>query len=150
MRHIRSPQGFTLFEILIAITILGIALPMLFQLFSGTLRSVKQSKDYTQAMALAKQKLEELTMMKVAPLEPESGEESSGLFWERVVVPIDEEALITPSAPLYEATVSVRWDADPSAPSTSLHTLIVFAPAPPVEIDAELPALEESPDETTP
>jgi general secretion pathway protein I len=162
MPRIRSTQGFTLFEILIAVMILGIALPILFQLFSGTLRAVKKSRDYTQAMALAQQKLEELTIMKAAPMETESGESPDGLFWERILVPTDslpdllpvdkdggDEVAPTPSALLYEATVSVRWDADPSAPSTSLHTLVAFAPAPPAEIDAELP-LEEPSDEPIP
>ena len=86
MNRLRATQGFTLFEVLIAVMILGIALPILFQLFSGTLRSVKKSRDYTQAMALAQQKLEELTVMKVPPIEPESGEGPAGLFWDRIVI----------------------------------------------------------------
>jgi general secretion pathway protein I len=166
MPRSRSIQGFTLFEILIAVMILGIALPILFQLFSGTLRAVKKSRDYTQALALAQQKLEELTVMKVAPMETESGEGPDGLFWERIVVPTDplpdllpvdedggdevpgDEAAVTPPAPLYEATVSVRWDADPSAPSTNLHTLIVFASAPPAPIEEE--GIEEPSDAAIP
>ena len=161
MNRVRASQGFTLFEILIAVMILGIALPILFQLFSGTLRAVKKSRDYTHAITLAQQKLEELTVMKGAPLEPESGEGPDGLFWERVIVPapplpdrlpVDErssdEVVLTPPATLYEATVSVRWDADPSSPSTSLHTLVAFAPAPPALIEKE--ELEEPREENIP
>lgn len=169
MPRSRSIQGFTLFEVLIAVMILGIALPILFQLFSGTLRSVKKSRDYTQAMALAQQKLEELTVMKGAPLEPESGEGPDGLFWERIVIPTEPlpellieplsvdgdgngDAAEIPPAPLYEATVSVRWDADPSAPSTSLHTLVAFTLMPPVAVDPERleEPVEEPSDETIP
>ncbi len=162
MPRSHSTQGFTLFEILIAVMILGIALPILFQLFSGTLRSVKKSRDYTQAIALAQQKLEELAIMTVAPLEPESGKGPDGLFWERVIVPAEprqedlipvekngiEEVTETISFPLYEATVSVRWDADPLSPSTSLHTLFAFAPTPSAPIEEE--PLEEPNDEVIP
>ena len=151
MKRNRATQGFTLFEILIAVMILGIALPILFQLFSGALRSVKKSRDYTQAIALAQQKIEELTVMKMPPLEPESGEGPNGLFWERIVIPTDplpdllpaneddEDPATTASpTPLYEAAVSVRWNPDPSSPSTSLHTLLAFAPTPTAPIDPEL------------
>ncbi|HIC04089.1 MAG TPA: prepilin-type N-terminal cleavage/methylation domain-containing protein [Nitrospirales bacterium] len=161
MNRVRVTQGFTLFEILIAVMILGIALPILFQLFSGTLRAVKKSQDYTHAIALAQQKLEELMVMRGAPLEPESGEGPDGLYWERVVVPanpspdllpVDEddgdEAELISLAPLYEAIVSVRWDADPSSPSTSLHTLVAFAPALPALIEKE--ELEEPSEEIIP
>ena len=166
MSRIRSARGFTLFEVLIAVTILGILLPILFQLFSGTLRVAKKSKDYTQAIAFAQQKLEELTVMKGAPLELESGEGPNGLFWERIVVPTEplaeeplpveetadvdeddgeesEEALVTPVAPLYEVTVSVRWNAAPSSPATTLHTLVAFAPPTPTPSDADLDELTD-------
>ncbi len=67
-------------------------------------------------------------------------------------LPVDErssdEVVLTPPATLYEATVSVRWDADPSSPSTSLHTLVAFAPAPPALIEKE--ELEEPREENIP
>tara|TARA_B100001971_G_C18192612_1_gene539535 strand:+ start:647 stop:1138 length:492 start_codon:yes stop_codon:yes gene_type:complete len=163
MNRVRSTLGFTLFETLIAVMILAIAFPILFQLFSGTLRAVKKSRDYTQATAFAQHKLEELTIMKSPPMELESGKGPEGIFWERIVVPadpipelppIDEdsggEAPITPPASLYKATVSVRWDADPSAPSTSFHTLAAFAPTSSAEIDPDDPDLEESSDNALP
>ncbi len=163
MNRIRSTPGFTLFEILIAVMILAITLPILFQLFSGSLRTIKKSRDYTQAIALAQHKLEELAIMKSPPLELESGENPNGIFWERIVTPVEptpellvidegnsNETPITPPTPLYKATVSIRWDVDPSAPSTSIHTLATFAPASSVQNDSDNPDLKEPSDEIAP
>ena len=160
MHPTRSTHGFTLLEILIAMMILAIALPILFQLFSGTLRAVKQSRDHAHAVAMAQHKLEELTVLKAPPLEPESGETPEGLFWERTVLPIDvhldplpinEDDInadnVTPPTPLYEATVSVRWNADASSPSTSVHTLMTFATTTSTPLD---PEFEESGDDALP
>ena len=41
--------GFTLLEILVAISLLGVALTVVFELFSGSLRNIRASEDYVQA-----------------------------------------------------------------------------------------------------
>ena len=175
----RTTQGFTLFEVLIAVMILGIALPLLFQLFQGSLRTAKKARDYTQALSVAQEKIEELIVMTTPPLEPESGQHDNGLYWERTIIPTEplpdepdidipddasdpeeeEEGAVIPTlgAQLYEVTVAVRRDSDPSSPATQLYTLTSFQSAPPVEGDPELldelstpPSTEQPNGQTTP
>ena len=55
-----SQKGFTLLEILLAVTILGLAVTVIMQQFSAGLRIGRLSNTYTTATIYAKQKLEEL------------------------------------------------------------------------------------------
>jgi general secretion pathway protein I len=58
--HLRRPsKGFTLIETLVAMMLLAISLVVIFQLFSGGLRSGKMSDDYTRAIFYAREKMEE-------------------------------------------------------------------------------------------
>jgi len=157
MHHAQSTRGFTLLEVLIAVMILGIALPILFQLFSGTLRTVKKAKDHAQAVFIAQQKLEELTLMTTPPMELESGDAPNGFAWERTVIPIihgtnlphmeeiTEETLNIPPSSLYEATVSVTYDTIDSDITTQLHTFLSFTPTSPQPADTDIEDLNETP-----
>ncbi|MCK5140544.1 MAG: type II secretion system protein [Thermodesulfovibrionia bacterium] len=78
--------GFTLIEVIVAITILSISLVMVMQLFSGGLRASRASCDYTRAVVHAKDKMEELS---VEPVQ-DSGEFEDGFTWESDVQPYEE------------------------------------------------------------
>ena len=53
-------DGFTLLEVLVAISILGIALTIILQLFSANLRALSASEDYVSAVAKAEAKMREV------------------------------------------------------------------------------------------
>lgn len=55
----RNSFGFTLIEILVAMLLLSISLVLILQLFSGGLKALKKSDDYSRAVFLAKEKMEE-------------------------------------------------------------------------------------------
>ncbi len=55
----KTAKGFTLLEILVAFTILAIALSSIFQLFGGTLRNIEDSERYALAALLAEQTMNE-------------------------------------------------------------------------------------------
>lgn len=62
-RHFRQSKtgtGFTLLEIMVSMAIMAIALVTIIQLFSGTLRSAKVSKDYSLAIIEAKKKMDRI------------------------------------------------------------------------------------------
>lgn len=50
-------EGFTLMEIMVALAIMGIALVVVFQLFSANMRGIVASGDYIRASMLAEQKM---------------------------------------------------------------------------------------------
>lgn len=52
--------GFTLFEVLVAVSILGIAIVIVLQLFSSNLSSISASGDYSNALIAAEAKMREI------------------------------------------------------------------------------------------
>ncbi|HPD60553.1 MAG TPA: type II secretion system protein [Thermodesulfobacteriota bacterium] len=59
-----ADKGFTLMEIMVAVAILGIALTVIMELFSGGLRLVRKSQEYSRAVFYGRQLLEELCLKK--------------------------------------------------------------------------------------
>ena len=117
-------RGFTLLEVLVAMTILGLALIALLQLSSQGLRLLRLSEDYQEAVRLADQ-LARGT--EPAQERVEAGHQGS-LRWERRVtlVPVPEE--LTPAAGprsrLYAVSVAVRWGRNRTLELASLRTVV--------------------------
>jgi len=82
----RQISGFTLIEVVIAMTILGICLVLVMQLFAGGLRAARTSCDYSRAVLHAKDKMEDITNNPVQ----DSGEFDDGFKWETEVEPYKE------------------------------------------------------------
>ncbi len=59
-RVILSAPGFTLLEILVAVTILAVSFTAIFHLYGGTLRNIERGEHYARAAVLGGEKLEEL------------------------------------------------------------------------------------------
>jgi prepilin-type N-terminal cleavage/methylation domain-containing protein len=59
-RHLGAEQGFTLLEVLVGLAIMGIAVILLFQVFSANLRSIAVSEDYTSAAVKAEARMREV------------------------------------------------------------------------------------------
>ena len=56
---IRTKGGFTLLEVLVALAVTGIALTVIYQLFSGNLKNISASEDYVAATTAGETKLRE-------------------------------------------------------------------------------------------
>jgi general secretion pathway protein I len=102
-------RGFTLLEVLVALTILALSIVTLMQLSSQGLRLLRLSDDYQRAVLVADRVVRAVDV-------PREGIESGqdGAFqWERRVslVPLPDE--LTPGAGptprLYSLSVAVRW-----------------------------------------
>ncbi len=107
----RLPSGFTLMETLVAISVLAIALVVVFQLFSGGLKAGKAAEDYTRGVFYAREIMEEMLLK--TPLEEGllAGERDKAYRWETSVVPValtEEEAERLPFR-VVEITVRVFW-----------------------------------------
>jgi general secretion pathway protein I len=118
----RGQGGFTLLEVLVALTILALGAVALIQLSAQGLRLVKQSDDHQGAILLADRLAKE-----TGPLAEglESGNEGA-LQWERRIARVaTPEALHPPSKPtprLLALTVTVRWSRDASLTLATLRT----------------------------
>ncbi len=113
MRADARQQGFTLIEILVAFMILTLSLTVLFRIFSGGLRNVELSSNYTQAVLVAESQLAAAGI--TAPLETgeSSGEWGERFRWQRVIetyLPRDGETEPAGGIEGYRVTVNVDWE----------------------------------------
>lgn len=60
LKFLARKSGFTLLEVLVALALLGIALVVIFQLFSANLRGLAASDDYANAVIKAESKMREI------------------------------------------------------------------------------------------
>jgi general secretion pathway protein I len=117
-----SQRGFTLLEVMVAVVILGLGLTVVFELFSGGLKSVEISNDYSNAVILANKKMGELSIKEALKIGKEEGDfpEEDNYKWEVEIIPykVDEEAnreIASPSAhndnpiKIYQLNVRVFW-----------------------------------------
>lgn len=82
----RSPDksgqaGFTLLEVMATVTILGIGIVMVIQLFSGGLSLVKSSDDYTRKVLVAREKMTETLLSGKLKEGRTTGTTDDGLGW---------------------------------------------------------------------
>ncbi|MBI5749414.1 MAG: prepilin-type N-terminal cleavage/methylation domain-containing protein [Nitrospinae bacterium] len=87
--------GFTLLEVMVAIVILGLGLTVVFELFSGGLKSVEISNDYSNAVILANKKMSELSLKEMLKAGKEEGDfpGEEKYKWEVEIIPykVDEK-----------------------------------------------------------
>ncbi|MBI4684232.1 MAG: hypothetical protein HY755_03420 [Nitrospirae bacterium] len=90
---------------MVSISILGIAVVALFQLFSISLRSVKKSEDYTKAIVHARSVMDEAYATSDLSEGTESFDFDDGFKGVRTVILKSEDE----KTKLYEITVAVSW-----------------------------------------
>jgi prepilin-type N-terminal cleavage/methylation domain-containing protein len=118
--------GFTLLEVLVALTILALAVVALIQLSSQSLRLVKTSGDYQRAAQLANRLAKE-----TQPTDEGVETGADGPFlWERRVslVPLPDEFQPAQTVPdkeplkLFAVTIAVRWGQNQTLELATMHT----------------------------
>jgi general secretion pathway protein I len=95
-RQARPARGFTLLEVMIAVSIVAIVLLAVYRVHSQTLLMNHAASFYTVAPLLAQNKLAELQMMPPEDLVDESGnfgENFPGYSWEVAIQPVETEVL---------------------------------------------------------
>jgi prepilin-type N-terminal cleavage/methylation domain-containing protein len=117
-------RGFTLLEVLVAMTIMGLALVALLQLSAQGLRLLRLSEDYQGAVRLADH------LARVVEPDQEGIErgQEGPLRWERrvsvVSVPEELTAAAGPRPRLYAVSVAVGWGHKRTLELTSLRTVV--------------------------
>jgi len=123
-----STTGFTLIEVVIALAILGIALTVIFELFSGGLRLGRVSKEYVMAMNYASMKMEECTTKSDVQEGTEEGEFDDHYRWQTFVkkldlLPIEEKGIdFKPPIELMQIKVNVLWKSGTKERSTAIES----------------------------
>jgi general secretion pathway protein I len=133
-RNVFATTGFTLIEVVIAIAILGVALAVIFELFSGGLRLGRVSKEYVMAMNYASLKMEELTTKGEVREGTEEGEFNKEYRWQTLVkkfdlLPIEEKGIdFKPPVELMNIKVNVLWKSGARERSTSIESYKAVKP----------------------
>lgn len=117
MKRTGDTAGFTLLEILVAVTMLGIVLTIVVELFSSSLNLAAVSREYAQATSLGQRKMERVLADK--DLFAEEQVSDAGSFddvfsWDVTVEPFlihgeEEEDDDLSRVRTYACVVRVRW-----------------------------------------
>ncbi len=112
-------QGFTLLEIIVALTIAAIALPVLLQTFSEGTKNRSLIENKTTALYLLKLKMAEIEMMGELEAGSEDGEfgANSRFQWTSDITESDTEGL-------YEVIVTVDWQERGKEKTVELTTFL--------------------------
>jgi prepilin-type N-terminal cleavage/methylation domain-containing protein len=121
MTRRRHAKGFTLVEIMVAITLLSIGLLGMAGLTVGIMRGNALSSEVTTATALAQAKMEDIKRVGYSGA-TNSAEDYNGiagypLFKRDTVIDVD-----TPELGMKTVTITVSWDSDAS--SIAVETLL--------------------------
>jgi general secretion pathway protein I len=119
--------GFTLIEVVVAMAILGVGIAVIIELFSGSLRLLRTSGEYTKAVNYARVKMEEMTVKTTLNEGTEEGEFNGGYRWQvdmkKVdILPARIETDFKPPVELFQVKVHVLWKSGTKERSTVLET----------------------------
>ncbi len=123
-------RGFTLLEVLVATTIMAIAVTALVGNLTGSLRNLDRLTQKDRAATLAKRKMEELLLNPGLPRyeaiagkwDPPNADEQQG--WRLRVTPFDIPERPGPGAPILERMELEAWWMDGGARRT--YTLVAY------------------------
>lgn len=113
-RHGARKQGFTLIEVVIALAILGVALTVIIELFSGGLRLGRASVEYTKAVNFARMKMEEIAIKPNIQEGTDEGEFDPTYRWQVEIKKMDllsaqKDRDLNPPVELFQVKVNVLW-----------------------------------------
>jgi len=120
-----NQNGFSLLEVLVAFSILSLALAALFTLFGTGVRSTAVARDYQQALVVAEARLAFLQGVNAQqlPQENSQGVAPGGYTWRSEVTPLEQETPAVSGVTLYQLAVQVRWDEGGQQRQLGLTTL---------------------------
>lgn len=113
--NLHADSGFTLLEIMVAISIIAIALVSVYRMHSQTITMNFAARFYTTAPMLAQLKIAELETKSVEELTNDSGdfgEDYSGFRWDVVVDDVESESLGSAAKDLKRIDVTVSFNID--------------------------------------
>ena len=122
-----SQDGFTLFEVLIAVAVLAIALTAIYRLHNQSILLSEVSRFYTQAPLLAKERLAELESRPAKDWSDDSGDfedQFEGYHWQIRVEPMPLDLFGSKDYNLFHITVTIN-DSDQQKYSLDTYRFVV-------------------------
>ncbi len=119
----RPERGFTLLEVLVALSILGIAMTIVFQLFSSNLRNLTVSEDYINAATRADAIMREVLDDDKLDVRTWSETTSEGYLVDVAVTDALTERTKELPVQLLEVVLTLHWQKDAKEKSLTLRTM---------------------------
>ncbi len=117
-------SGFALIEILVAVSVLAISLVVIFQLFSGGLKTRKLSEQYARGVFHAREKMAEILLVPDLSEGETQGEFEDAYEWQAVITRVvsgdDEEKL---PVNLLNIKIQINWREGEKEKSFVIDTL---------------------------
>jgi general secretion pathway protein I len=122
----RKARGFSLVEILVALTLFAVVGGTILQLFQSGLRTARLADAHTHAVFLARSKLTELQAHSHLQAGTLSGTFSDGYRWQAVLDRVESPDADTPRQlqPL-DLILTIRWGESGDEREFSLHSLLL-------------------------
>ena len=115
--------GFSLLEMLVAISILGLALGVLYQGVSGAARNMRGDERYAYGVELARSLLADNAVISRAGVNS-SGETSGGFRWQVRSAPLGAQPGRVTAESLHALEASVAWDDGSRRRRVVLHSVV--------------------------
>lgn len=124
-RRKRDSRGFTLIEIMVALTVMGFAVVSLVQLFSSNLRMIGTSQEYLMALTRAESMMREI--VESDRIEEKSWTELTDQGYQVAVTVSETQKERTDNLPikLLQIELVFSWEKAPRRRSMTLRTLAV-------------------------
>lgn len=123
LSHLNNRRGFTLLEILVAFSLIGIVLVVVMQIFSAGLRSLSLSDSYVNASAHAEAVMRDILEDDDFPNVNLSGITPDGYRFNAVITKGYQERTQSLSVDLYQVKMTIYWNEGFRERSMSLNTL---------------------------
>ena len=126
----RRSVGYTLIEVLVAMVILALSLSVLLRIFSGGLRNISVSDDYTRAILIASTQLESAGVSSPLATGSTAGILEQEFRWTQTVedyVPFADTETLSLPLRAFTVTVDVEWPQGDSVRRVSLSEVRLSA-----------------------
>jgi len=125
LRGLRGQSGFTLLEVLVALSIMGMAVVVLLQLFSANMRSISLSENYVRGAVEAEAKMREILDSQDFGERIWNGKTENGYRFEASTANVLKDRTENLQVNMVEISVTVFWTDSGKERFTTLKTLKV-------------------------
>ncbi|HIJ59321.1 MAG TPA: prepilin-type N-terminal cleavage/methylation domain-containing protein [Nitrospirae bacterium] len=119
----KDKSGFTLLEVMVAVSILAIAVTVIFQIYSTNIKSISLSEKYLNALIVAEEKMNELSLQKEIGDTLNVTKTNDGQIIKSEIIKTLEDRTSDLPVIVYELKVTVYWQEGKNEKSVNLKTL---------------------------